>query len=77
MKTEREIATEAIAYLRKYGLTITTGWQVNGQPPADVREYLDGVIEGCFPTDEAELEDQVIDWIEIEFPNATISEGVK
>jgi len=68
MKSKRQIAKEAIAYLKKPGLTIDTGWHLNGTPPEDVAEYLDSVIVGCFPTDESELVEQVIDLIEMEFP---------
>jgi hypothetical protein len=61
---EARIAKKAIRYLKRHGLTITQGWQINGTPPESVREYLDGMIEGCFPTDEDELEKEVIGLIE-------------
>ena len=63
-----QIAKKAIAYLKKHGLTIDTGWHLNGTPPEDIAEYLDSVIVGCFPTDEDELKKQVIELIEMEFP---------
>lgn len=62
--TDASIAHKAIRYLRQNGLTIRQGWTVNGKPPADVKDYLDAMIEGCFPTDEDELEEQVIELIE-------------
>jgi len=61
---ERRIARRAIKYLKKHGLTIHQGWTINGKPSADVQEYLDSMIEACFPTDEDELEDQVVELIE-------------
>jgi hypothetical protein len=63
---ETGIALEAINYLKEHGLSIGQGWQVNGEPPRDVRTYLDGMIETCFPTDEHELAEQVIELIEDE-----------
>jgi hypothetical protein len=61
---ERRIAHVAIGYLRDHGLSIDQGWHLNGEPPQDVEEYLDGMIESCFPTDEDELTERVIDMIE-------------
>jgi hypothetical protein len=63
---DKRIAQEAIQYLKDHGLTIMTGWKTNGEPPAEVREYLDAYIEGCFPTDEGELEEQVTELIEMD-----------
>ena len=61
---EARIAKKAIRYLKRHGLTITNGWKINGTPPEEVREYLDGMIESCFPTDEDELEEEVIGLME-------------
>jgi hypothetical protein len=62
------IAEEATCFLETHGLTIKKGWDLNSNPPSDVREYLDGLIESCFPTDEAELTEQVIEMIEYDLP---------
>ncbi len=62
---ERRIARRAIKYLKKHGLTIHQGWTINGEPPAAMRDYLDSMIEGCFPTDENEVEKQVVELIEM------------
>ena len=64
--TPTSIAHRAIQYLRRHGLTITEGWRINGEPPSDVRDYLDGMIAACFPSDEDEVEEQVIALIENE-----------
>ena len=63
-----QIAQEAMSFLQTHGLTINRGWHLNGNPASDVREYLDGLIESCFPTDEAELTGQVIEMIEYDLP---------
>lgn len=63
---EKRIAQRAIHYLRQHGLTITDGWNINGTPPVEVRSYLGGVIQSCFPTDEDELADRVIEMIQSE-----------
>ena len=63
---EKCIARKAIQYLRQHGLTITNGWEINGVPTREMRGYLNGVIESCFPSDEDELEDRVIEIIESE-----------
>ena len=63
---ERRIAEEAINYLKSHGLTIHQGWQLNGNLPQEVAQYLNGTIECCFPSDEDEVVDQVIEMIEME-----------
>jgi hypothetical protein len=63
---EKRIAQEAINYLKTHGLTIDQGWHLNGKPPWEVQSYLDSMIESCFPVDEDELAEQVIDMIETE-----------
>jgi len=67
-ETRHRTAEMAMSYLETHGLTIDQGWHLNGNPPPDVAEYLDGLIEGCFPTDEAELTQQVIEMISGDLP---------
>lgn len=72
---EERIAQEAISYLKTHGLTIDQGWHLNGKPPSDVAGYLDRVIEGCFPTDEDELTEQVIGMIRMDLSQSPITDA--
>ena len=63
---EKQTAQEAINYLKKHGLTIHQCYEINGEPPQDVAAYLSGRIDACFPSDEDEVAEQVIDMVEME-----------
>jgi hypothetical protein len=68
-ETRHRLAEKSMRFLEAHGLTINRGWHLNGNPPSDVGEYLDSLIESCFPTDEAELTKQVIEMIEYDLPD--------
>lgn len=63
---ERELRKRAAAYLKKHGLTIDNCWQLNGEPPEDAGNYLNAMISGCFPADEDEVREQVLELIQME-----------